>query len=135
MSTTYEEVYEHFLSSISDYNLANFTDEQLDEQMEKYLINSLPKFTYCKKDLNNRDEIMKQFNETLTLEERSILGHIMVLQWLKPQIYNIELLRENFSTREFQLLSSSNKLDKLLKLKQDTLRDLDDAMAMYYYTN
>lgn len=133
--TLYSDIYQHFLTKIEDHKLHSLEDEDLEEILEKYLIASIPKFKYCNKDLSNRDSVLKKFNFELTLEEQEIISLIMIVQWLSPQIYSQELLKEKFKTREFNFFSSSQLLKEMQTLKLNLLRELNEMMTLYYYTN
>lgn len=133
--TLYSDIYQHFLTKIEDHKLHSLEDEDLEEILEKYLIASIPKFKYCNKDLSNRDSVLKKFNFELTLEEQEIISLIMIVQWLSPQIYSQELLKEKFKTREFNFFSSSQLLKEMQTLKLNSLKELNEMMTLYYYTN
>ena len=135
MDTQYSDIYKYFLAKISDHKLNQLEDNDLEEILEIYLIASIPKFKYCTKNLNDRDDVLKKFNFELTLEEQQIISLIMIIQWLSPQIYSQELLKEKFKTREFNFFSSSQLLKEMQTLKLNSLKELNEMMTLYYYTN
>lgn len=135
MATLYSSIYDVALSKITDYTFLNLTQVEIEDILEKYLKSAIVKFKFCKKDLTNRDEINKQFNETLTDEEIEILATLLTIEWLNPQILSLEKLKQNFSSREFSLFSSANTLRELLNLRNELKKEANDLIAFYYYTN
>lgn len=54
----------------------------------------------------------------LSLEEKDILAHIMVIKWFSRQIASIDNIRMKYSGSDFRFTSQANHLDKLLKMKR-----------------
>lgn len=131
--TTYEEIYDRFLSKITDYELSALVDADLNKQLKKLLSNAISDFLYCKQDLSNRTDGSDTFNIILTDAEKGILAKFMVVQWINPQILRIENLRNELGSRDFQTYSPGNLLDKLSNLKKDLIREATEDMIFYHY--
>lgn len=87
--TPYDAIIDLALVSIEDYRLNNIatTDpEAFKEILTGFMIRGLANFTWCKQDLDNRDDELKQFNVTLTTLEKSILADYTVIAWLDKEI-------------------------------------------------
>lgn len=134
MKTLFSDIYITFLSKIKDYSLLSLDDIDKEELMEKYLKSAIPKFKYCVKSLAYNDEL-KQFNEELTQEEIEILATLMTLNWLSPVINNQALLKEKFGSREFNIFSSSALLKEIKDLRREIIKEVNELMTIYYYTN
>ena len=134
MSTPYYIIDNSFLNKITDDYLLTMTDEYLQELIDGFRISSSVKFKQCSK-LSDRDDNLKQYNQTLTDEEVEILANLMVLEWLRPQINSIELLKQSMSTRDYKIYSQSRHLDSLKALKQDTMAEVDKLIVSYTYSN
>lgn len=131
MSTSFNEVYDVFLSQINDIVfISNDTDDEL---KLRYLKNSIPRFAKCKADLTDRTDL--QFNSDLTDEEVLILGTLMVIEYLKPQIATLENLKQSVGSRDFSMTSQANHLNSLIRLKRDILRDINKLIIDYSYNN
>ena len=67
------------------------------------LIKAITRFKACKKNLSDRDEVLKQFNETLT-EGRNFYTCNMYEKnpWLSNKIYNLELIKQRMSNKDFK---------------------------------
>lgn len=135
MATPYMSIYSSFLSKISDIYLASLSDADLIEQLLKFLNASIPKFKKCKKDLSQRDDALNQFDEDLSDEEIEMLANLMVIEWLRPQINNLELLKQSLGSRDFNLFSQANHLKELQTLRKDTQAEIGKLLVDYSYNN
>lgn len=133
MATPYINIFVSFLDKISDSYLAGMTDTELTEQLLKFLNNSIPKFKKCKRDLTLKDDA--GFTENLTSEDIEILANLMVIEWLRPQIYNLELLKQALSSRDFNLHSQAAHLKELQALKKDAQLEIGKLLVDYSYNN
>ena len=99
MPTPFTDVYDVFFSQISDPILmANDTDDSL---KFRCLMNAIPRFPKCKKDLSQRTET--GFVDDLSDEEKLILGVLMVPEYFKPQISSLENIKQSMSNKDFNL--------------------------------
>lgn len=131
MATTFTDIYDVFLSQITDpIFLANDTDDSL---KYRYLLNSIPRFKKCKKDLTDRDDT--KFNVDLSDNEKLILGTLMVVEYLKPQIASLENIKQALSSKDFNQTSQAAHLDQLRKLRDDFERDAKKLILDYTYNN
>jgi len=133
MATPYKDVFASFLGKISDPYLADMTDNDIDAQLLKYLNSSIPKFRKCKQDLSLKDE--SGFTETLTGEEIEILANLMVVEWLRPHVNNLELLKQALTPKDFKLTSQANHLKELQTLRRDTQAEISRLLVDYSYNN
>lgn len=133
--TEYTNVYDIFLSKITDYGLVSLTQNELEDNLKKHLKSAIVKFKHCVKDLNNRDDELGVFNVELTDEEIEVLAYLMIIEWSNNYILNIELLKQNFSTRDFNLFSSANLLKELTNLRKTYKDEIVNLITFYYYTN
>jgi hypothetical protein len=133
--TTFDEIYDRFLSKVTDYELAALLDTDLNTRLKKYLKSAISDFLYCQQDLSDRNEDSDTFNITLTESEQSILAKFMVVQWVNPQILRLENVRNELGNRDFQTFSPGNLLDKLSNLKKDLIREATEDMIFYHYNN
>jgi hypothetical protein len=131
MATPFTEVFDVLFSQISDsIFLANDTDDSL---KTRYLLNSIPRFARCKKDLSQRSGT--SFTIDLSDEEILILGTLAVVEYLKPQITALENIKQSMGSRDFSITSQANHLDQLRKLRDDYKRDVDSLIVQYTYNN
>lgn len=133
MATTYDEIYDRFLSKITDYELADLLAGDLENTLEKFLKSAISDFKYCSSDRLARNDTTKLFTNALTDLEQEILAKFMLVHWISPQILRLENLRQVLGSRDFQLFSPSAFLDKLILLKTTLLNEAKEDMVFYYY--
>lgn len=143
MSSLYSEIYNMFLSDIKDDSLLDFTESERDDILHGLLLKAITRFKACEKDLNDRIEpvsedesetgeaVEGQFNETLTDEEQLILATIMRKYWLNDKIYNLELLQQRMTTKDFKLTSQAEHLKNLSILKSDLDKEISRMIVSY----
>lgn len=136
MATPFQDIYDKFLSLIDDYTLALITDEELEDLLSNYLSRAISlDFKQCRKDLNNIDKTIKQFNDELSLEEQWIIANGMVLSWLEPKLKRERLLRDAITDRDYKETSHANQLKELMNLEEITKRKLKEYIISYTHND
>lgn len=133
MTTPYSDVDNVFLNKITDDLLLTLESEDVESLLSRYRKSASVKFKKCKK-LSDRDEVLKQYVQTLTDEEIEILANLMVIEWLRSKINSIEILKQTMSTRDYSMYSQANHLDSLIRLKQSTTAEIDSMIVSYTYS-
>ncbi|MGD6876778.1 hypothetical protein [Bacillus infantis] len=134
--TTYEEIYDFFLSKIEDYQIKEQLETKTDIALDflfTLLRSSIPKFTYSVVDLSDRSDDGKYFNIQLDHMEKEILGTLMVIEYLSPKILRDELLEEKLGSKDFRLFSPANQLKELRALRDSYKTEANSLMSEYYY--
>lgn len=131
--TSYEDIYGSFLSKINDIDLANYSNDDLEKQLDLYLGQAISDFSdYCIKDLSDRDKDKKCFNVTLDDREIDILSEFMVVRWLYPILNNLENLRNTLNTSDFSIYSPANLLEKIEQRYSSARMKARSMMNEYY---
>jgi hypothetical protein len=133
MATPYVEIYEFFLSKISDYSFLNLTDEELEDDLRIYLKTAIADFDICKSDLSDRDETIKQFQEDLTDKEKDILARLMVVSYLKPRVVTSENYRLSMSDSDYKTYSQANHIKEIMKIYNGMRSEVDKLIVKYSY--
>jgi hypothetical protein len=119
MATPYSDVINVFLGKIDDYDIIKFTDIQKEEIITGYLISACVRFKKaCKVDLFDRDEILKQFNQSIDDEIIDILAETMIVEWLKPKVLSTENIKNFLNANDYKIAASPANL---LKETRETL--------------
>ena len=129
MNTELEEIYSMFLSNITDYSIPLLSDDDFEEEMLMLLKKSMAKFRF-KKDIVI-DEFMGTFTRELKEEEKNILALGMVSEWVKPKIYSVEVMKMKMNSKDYQLFSEANHIDKLRNIKKEADAEFDYYMDIY----
>lgn len=136
MATPYSKIFNLFLNNkISDTFLVSLDKEDVEEILKNLLVSAIVRFRKCKKDLNNRNDELGEFNIDLSDDEIEILACLMVLSWLEPQINSIELLKQTLSTKDYKLYSQANHLKELLELRKENSIEVDRLIKNYINEN
>ncbi|MEK4289379.1 hypothetical protein [Paenibacillus sp. FSL P4-0502] len=133
MTTKYEEVYDSFMQKISDYSFILLTNEQLDTFLKNLMKSAIVRFKKCKNELIVNDPI--EFSSELTQEEIEIIALLMTVEWIRPRINNIELLKQSLNTKDWNFYSQANHLKELRILKEETENEIDRLIVSYSYSN
>lgn len=120
--TTFQEVYDAFLSGITDDMFMELTKEDTQEILEELLMAALPHFEFPRQDIFNVDTANKRFKCLLTAEEVRIIRSYMVVEWINYQLASIENVRQKYSGSDFSFTSQASHIGKLISLRQ-TYRD------------
>ncbi len=142
--TKLEEVYESFLSKISDYNLisANITEEELNDELFGYFKKARTKFYKCENSLELVDAladdevtIEKVFTVELHPFEIEILSTLMVVEYMKPQLVSSEVIKQSLSDKDFKIYSQANQLRELNLLYRMLRTEAGKMITEYTYIN
>lgn len=134
--TPYDEIYEIFLSKIEDYDLLKNVKDDLayaKEKMFDYLRSAIPNFTYCTKDLSQRDDVNQAFVETLTDMEKEILSKLMIAEYLSPKVVRSEYFETHLGSKDFANYSPANQLKEVNNLRKSIMEEADSLMIQYYF--
>jgi hypothetical protein len=135
MSTTsYDLIFDRFLSKITDYELQELVEVDLRIQITKYLNSAISDFKYSAKNLSDRSDVNFEFNVDLNDIEQEILAKFMLVHWLNPHILRLENVRNELGNKEFRLYSPANFLDKISVLKKSLISEVNGDMVFYYYS-
>ncbi|MGV2887105.1 hypothetical protein V4D07_31010 [Paenibacillus taichungensis] len=134
MYTGYDSIYDRFLTKITDYEMVELLDEELEVQLIKYLRSAISDFKYASALLAERDDSQLVFLRQLSDLEQEILAKFMIIHWLTPQILRLENVRNELGNKDFKLYSPANFLDKISKMKNDIKAEVNQDMVFYYYS-
>ena len=135
MPTPYKEIFDKANVLFTDAELLHrLSDEELNELLKLFL--SKAKSVYfksCKKNLDDVDDVLEQFNVDIDEQEQWLIAQSMRIVWLDKQIYREEKLRDRIGSRDYQMHSPGNLLDKLILLKKETKRELNELLISYSF--
>ena len=114
--TTFDTIYDSFLSKVTDDMYMELTEEQTKEMLKSLFINSLPHFEFPRFDLHDFNLDLEEYNIDLDNEEVNIISTYMVVEWLGDQVASVENTRMKYSGSDFKFTSQANHLAKLMAL-------------------
>ena len=109
--TSLEKIYERFFDKITDDMYILITEEETNDQLYGLLESAIVYFRFPR--FNSVDFDENGFSADLTKEEIQIIATLMVVEWLKLQNNNIDLLKLKYTGAEFKIYSQANHIDKI----------------------
>ena len=134
--TAYTEIYDLFLMTAKDYKLDELYNSSVDDfttYIQGFLIYAISDFTYCKQDLEARDDDAGTFDATLTTKEKIILTRLMVMAWLKSQIQNVTQFQLNLTDKDFKHNSEAQNLNAKKEYYAVLREEVNQDMLEYGY--
>ena len=92
MSTPYEALYANLLPKFKSYEIPIMTEEEVKEYLHDFLIPAISRFHVCRKDLNDRDDVLEQFNSELSCTEIEILSNYLLLEYIDSTYIRVPTL-------------------------------------------
>lgn len=126
MPTTFEEIYNQFMSKIIDYDFLSLTTDEKTILMDVRLRSALAKFGAKKREIE-ADYILQEFNRELEDLEIETVAYWLVYEWITPKINNVEMFEHRLNTKEFQGFSEANHLKEMQQIRKDA-----EAEAFYW---
>lgn len=127
--TSFDEIFELFLSKITEYDLSQLSDDLMEEELISILKSAYIKLgsnisnniviDYSSKTLSNPDNK----TNSLTPIEINILVFWMLDEWVEPFVNNEEVLKMGLASQDYKELSRANMLDKITKAKNDIKKE------------
>lgn len=131
MPVPYSNIYDMFLSDIKDCTLLDFKAEDREKILDDLRIKAETQFKQCKNDLSDKDNIEKQYNFDLTIEEQLIIATIMRKFWMNDKIYNLSLLKQAMSTKDWKQTSQAEHLLRLTVLMSELNKEISKMIVDY----
>ena len=111
MSTPYERLYENLLPKFRSYEIPLMTTEEVKDFLHDFIIPAISRFHVCRKDLNDRDDILQRFNVDLSDVEVEILSNYLLLEYIdSTYVRTPTVLKMSLPSTDFKAFSSANFL-------------------------
>ena len=128
-NTTLQDVYDSFLSKITDYDYLKLSEEDLNEELAMKLKSAIAKFIIA--DDIEINEITETFNRELSYLEIEILAYGMVLSWVEPLVNNVETMKQRLSSKDFSVYSQAKHLAELNEVRIRANREFNYWITRY----
>lgn len=141
--TPFSQVYDSFLSKITDDMYMELTELETFRMLQELLVSSIHWFEFPRININDyeENEIIDEdiycgkesedkpvkaiiyggghFNVPLTAEEINVLSTYMVVEWMGQQLASVENTRMKYSGSDFKFTSQANHMAKILTIQND----------------
>jgi hypothetical protein len=138
MGTPFSDINELFLSGVKDYQIDKLYTASVasaEAYLLPFMIKAITKFKSCKRDLSDRNDSTKQFNQTLTDEDKTILSDLMRIEWLTKETNDILQMRLHLQDADFKTYSEAQNLKEKRELLNATRETVDKEITQYSYSN
>ena len=132
MYTPYEKLYDNLLPKFRSYEIPFMTVEEVKDYLHDYLIPAISRFHVCRKDLNDRDDIIQRFNVELSDIEVEILSNYLLIEYIDSEyIRTPSLLKVQLPSSDFKVFSPANFLDKLMDMHKTYVSENETLLSRY----
>ena len=141
MGIPYEAFTGAFLSKITEFELLELEDDMRTELVDGFRKRALAAFRKnCRVDLyTTGDDELRVFNVDVSEEDADELVEIvsegMVVQWLKPYVYQQELLQNVMNTRDYSMYSPAELLLRVGNAYAKAQKDYTQMIREYSYNH
>lgn len=123
MATPYQDIFKKFLGSIDDDLYVELTDDEIDEDLIVIMDIGLMLFKTTEVNLNDRDDVAKQFNVDVPIRLQKLIAVAMKYEWCGRQIYKIDLVKQKMLQADFEMTSQASHLSSLIKMQRRAERE------------
>ena len=135
MNTTYDEVITVFLGKITEFDWFRYTDTEKDEIIEGYMIAACSKFRTSQMDLSDRNKETRVFNNVLGDERIDIITTGMIVEWLKPHLYDSENLKSFLNTKDYNRTSPQGLLSQVRQTYNEARIEFKNMITNYSFNH
>ena len=132
MATPYEKIYENLLPKFRSYEIPLMSTEEVKDFLHDYLVPAISRFHVCRKDLNDRDDIVQRFNVDLSDTEIEILSNYLLIEYIDSEYIRVpSLLKVQLPSSDFKSYSSANMLEKLVAMRTNYTKENETLLSRY----
>lgn len=113
--TSYETVYDAFLSKILEDEWGFWTEEEIKQDLRSLLEGAIPWFKFPRVSLNRGDD---GFEDDLSNEEIQIIATYMKCEWLNRTILTWENIKPLYEERDFSQANLLAKFKDMLEAEK-----------------
>ena len=132
MPTSYEKIYENLLPKFRSYEIPLMSTEDVKDFLHDFLIPAISRFHVCRKDLNDRDDILQRFNVDLSDIEIEILSNYLLIEYIDSEYIRVPtVLKVSLPSSDFKAFSPANFLDKLMAMHKTYVTENETLLSRY----
>ncbi len=140
MNISYSSFISEFLQKVNEYKFMKLTEENRNAVVKGYFTRSLNGFKHvCKYDFSKTDpetgDFLDNFDPRDIDEILDIVSEGMIMQWMKPYVYNQELLENVLNTRDFSTYSPAELLMRVGNAYEKVQKDYTQMIREYSYNH
>ncbi len=126
--TPFTEIYERFLSMITEYEFIHLDEEDFEHEIELKLEVALSKLFQLEMVMDREN---KTFDRELTPLEKTILAHALLVEWITQRVYDVQNMRNHMASKDFTIFSTANHLSEMMNLHSYANKELLYLLGQY----
>jgi hypothetical protein len=132
MATSYEKLYENLLPKFRSYEIPLMSTDEVKDYLHDFLIPAVSRFHVCRKDLNDRDDVVQRFNADLSDIEIEILSNYLLIEYIDSEYIRVpSLLKISLPSSDFKAFSKANMVEKLVAMRTKYLTENETLLSRY----
>lgn len=118
-NTTYEQLALSFFDKITEHMFIDVDEKTAIDIGISYISPACTNFQSCNQDLDDRDDVLQEFNFQLSHSNYNILVNYMCIEYLDANYLRTSMaLKARLSSSDFHALPLSNMLGKVMELRK-----------------
>jgi hypothetical protein len=106
--------------------------EEVKDCLHDYLIPAISRFHVCRKNLNDRNDILQRFNVELSDIEIEILSNYLLIEYIDSEyIRTPSILKVQLPSSDFKVFSPANFLEKLMAMHKTYISENETLLSRY----
>ena len=132
MATPYEKLYENLLPKFRSYEIPLMSTEEVKDYLHDFLIPAVSRFHVCRKNLNDRNDVLQRFNADLSDIEIEILSNYLLIEYIDSEYIRVpSLLKVQLPSSDFKAFSPANFLEKLMAMHKTYVAENETLLSRY----
>lgn len=129
-NTKYSSLVSAFFNKIKDYDFIQLDEKTASEIVISYIPSACNMFQSCSQDLDDRDDILQEFNYFLLPSNFNTLVNYMCIEYIDSNFLRTTMsLKARLSTSDFKSLNLQQQLSKVMELRS-MLKSENDQLAI-----
>lgn len=129
-NTTYKDLASAFFNKIKDYDFLQLNEKTAMDIAIGYISPACNMFQSCSQDLDDRDDILQEFNYSLLPSNFDMLVNYMCIEYIDSNFLRTTMsLKSRLSSNDFKSLNLQQQLSKVMELRS-TLKSENDQLAI-----
>lgn len=134
MATSYDTIFNAALSRITDDDLLQLAERDIQDVMLGYLKAAQADFLHlCEFDLSQYDDDAMEYAEDLDDEVIEILALGVAAYWCSAKALNAKLFRNVLNTKDYTFFSPATLMTSLRTLRDSLQREYQQKIINYTY--
>lgn len=126
--TPFSDIYERFLSMITEYDFIELEEDEFEAELEVKLEMALSKLLQMDVTM---DTTLQVFSRELTILEKTILAHGLLVEWISQRVFDVQNMRNHMASSDFKIFSTANHLSEMMNLHTYANRELTYLLGQY----